>query len=67
MSLLFSDVNECREREEICGGGVCTNTDGAYSCHCTDGLRPSSDNKQCLGKKSLLFTFGTTLAGLEKI
>ena len=34
----ISDLDECQENKDICGGGKCTNTPGAYRCICVGGL-----------------------------
>ena len=51
---LISDLDECQENKDICGGGKCTNTPGAYRCICVGGLKPSDDLKECIGKNYLL-------------
>ena len=48
--LWFADLDECQENKDICGGGKCTNTPGAYRCICVGGLKPSDDLKECIGK-----------------
>ena len=35
---LISDLDECQENKDICGGGKCTNNSGAYRCICVGGL-----------------------------
>lgn len=46
-----TDVDECKENPRICNGGKCTNTQGSYSCFCTDGLITASGGKGCIGKQ----------------
>ena len=35
----ISDLDECKENKDICGGRKCTNTPGAYRCICVGGLK----------------------------
>ena len=36
------DVNECRTGQHNCSEGIeCLNSEGSYSCGCTNGLRTS--------------------------
>lgn len=46
---LYSDVDECGENADICGGGRCENEAGGYRCICTDGLELSEDLITCRG------------------
>ena len=49
---VVSDIDECEEERDICGGGRCDNLPGSYRCLCTDGLTLSADHKHCLGESS---------------
>ena len=54
-SWLFSDVNECRQKPDICGpNSVCRNTKGGYQCPCSPGYIRKTDS--CIGKNCFLFT-----------
>ena len=46
--MFASDVNECIEFPEICGGGVCNDVQGGYECVCGEGLVVSTDRSTCL-------------------
>ena len=44
-----TDINECLEGTDICGGnGVCQNTIGSYRCACTAGF--NQVGHYCYGK-----------------
>ncbi|KAG1700053.1 Fibrillin-2 [Nymphon striatum] len=45
------DVNECTVFPNICGGGLCVNTDGSYKCNCPPGLTLDPSSTKCLGTK----------------
>lgn len=50
-SLTFhSDINECREKLDICQNGACRNLAGTYICDCDSGYQRSVDGKECEGK-----------------
>lgn len=50
---LLPDVDECAE-ENFCLGGVCSNTEGSYSCtRCKAGYRVSPDRQRCEGRSHL--------------
>ena len=44
-----TDIDECGEDADICGGGQCENEEGGYRCICTDGLELSDDLITCRG------------------
>ena len=45
------DIDECRERPDVCQPGRCRNTQGGYRCDCPRGYRPSTDGKHCVGNE----------------
>lgn len=50
-SLTFPlDINECREKLNICQNGACRNLAGTYICDCDSGYQRSADGKECEGK-----------------
>lgn len=50
-SLTFPlDINECREKLDICQNGACRNLAGTYICDCDSGYQRSADGKECEGK-----------------
>lgn len=50
MSLSVPDIDECTTAEHTCAadGGLCTNTDGSYTCECASGYR--GDGHTCIGE-----------------
>ena len=44
------DIDECRERSDLCKNGVCRNLAGTYICDCDSGYVRSADGKECEGK-----------------
>ena len=49
LACFLSDIDECGEDADICGGGQCENEEGGYRCICTDGLELSDDLITCRG------------------
>lgn len=50
-SLTFPlDIDECREKLDICQNGACRNLAGTYICDCDSGYQRSADGKECEGK-----------------
>ena len=48
------DIDECIEETDNCdGNGICTNTDGSFTCLCEPGF--SGDGVQCDGKILVIF------------
>ena len=45
------DIDECRERSDLCKSGVCRNLAGTYICDCDSGYVRSVDGKECEGKQ----------------
>nr|XP_033776560.1 fibrillin-1-like [Geotrypetes seraphini] len=43
-----TDIDECENNPNICGGGQCTNIPSEYRCLCFDGYMASVDMKTCL-------------------
>jgi len=46
-----ADINECTINPTICGApdyASCTNTDGSFTCTCTNGYIPTSDKRLCI-------------------
>ena len=51
-SLLYNfllDIDECADHKSDCDD-ICINTNGSYSCQCSDGLRLLRDKKSCGGE-----------------
>ena len=48
-----SDVNECEELADICGNGICTDTEESYFCTCGNGFEEAGGI--CLGKIHIKF------------
>ena len=47
--IFYADVNECTNDQHTCDlHGICTNTDGSYTCTCIDGY--NGDGNICFGK-----------------
>ena len=52
--IFYADVNECTNDQHTCDlHGICTNTDGSYTCTCIDGY--ISDGNICFGKHIVVF------------
>lgn len=51
------DIDECRERSDLCKNGGCRNLAGTYICDCDSGYVRSADGKECEGKqkRSVIF------------
>ena len=49
--LIFSsiDIDECKDKPELCQHGSCRNLVGTYICDCDSGFVRSLDGKQCEG------------------
>ena len=45
----MSDIDECADDNGGCDD-TCINTNGSYSCQCSDGLRLLPDKKSCGGE-----------------
>ena len=49
--LLFLDIDECVVDTTLCANGMCTNTDGSYTCSpCDSGYELNDDSTACNGK-----------------
>ena len=44
------DIDECRDKPDICQNGACRNLAGTYICDCDSGYQRSTDGKECEGK-----------------
>ena len=44
------DIDECRDKPDICQNGECRNLAGTYICDCDSGYQRSTDGKECEGK-----------------
>lgn len=55
---LFTDINEC-DNNPCQNGGQCTNSEGSFTCSCTDGWEGQVCDQSNLNisDTSLLFTF----------
>ncbi len=49
---LFTEIDECHVRPDICGAGICYNTADSYKCICDDGYRIDSEGITCVGESS---------------
>lgn len=49
---LFTEIDECHVRPDICGAGICYNTADSYKCICDDGYRIDSEGTTCVGESS---------------
>ena len=56
------DIDECALGNGGCGG-ECTNTEGSFSCSCTDGFKLNSDGRRCDGKRLVILSRFNTLWG----
>jgi len=45
-------VDECSLMPDICGDGVCVDTDDGYSCDCFNGFTNTGGSEKCYGKES---------------
>ena len=43
------DINECLSQPQICGNGICVNTDGSFRCECRPGYTLDNTNRNCVG------------------
>ena len=46
------DINECNNTPSPCED-VCTNTEGSYTCSCSDHHETVTEDGQCVGKEIL--------------
>lgn len=53
------DINECNNIPSPCGD-VCTNTDGSYTCSCSNHHERVNDDGDCVGKE-VLHNYSKTL------
>lgn len=58
--MFFADIDECVEGTVLCKNGRCVNTDGRFQCICNTGFKLTSDERNCVGKKSHNVTKYTT-------
>ena len=49
--LFFSDINECREKQDFCTNGICQNTQGGATCKCQRGWELSKDGSKCVDNR----------------
>ena len=56
MCILYIDIDECSEANEICVNGICTNYIGSFLCNCTNGFEGQNCNI-AIGKSILLFYY----------
>lgn len=45
---IHTDINECDGVNDC--QQLCTNTEGSYSCSCTEGFDLADDGRRCTGK-----------------
>lgn len=50
MTSFISDVDECTLFRDICGNGVCRNSEGSYECICQEGYELTRTRDTCMGK-----------------
>ena len=43
----IADIDECLDRKQYPCHGVCTNTDGSFTCDCPTGTRGNASNGEC--------------------
>ena len=48
-ALYFSDIDECDGVNDC--QQLCQNTEGSYTCSCSEGFTLNSDNRTCNGKR----------------
>ena len=48
LSFLILDINECLQ-PDICYHGRCQNLQGAFTCVCDEGFRPTDRGRDCIG------------------
>ncbi len=48
MIILCADIDECSTTINNCQQ-VCTNTEGSYSCSCSEGFTLATDGRNCTG------------------
>ncbi|KAF4379307.1 hypothetical protein F8388_013525 [Cannabis sativa] len=41
------DIDECKQKPNLCGNGTCVNTDGSYKCSCLKGYTPIQNETLC--------------------
>ncbi|XP_059376221.1 latent-transforming growth factor beta-binding protein 1 isoform X8 [Carassius carassius] len=44
----LAEIDECQLTPDICGAGICYNTDDSYKCICDDGYRIDSEGTTCV-------------------
>lgn len=50
-------VDECTLKPDLCGDGVCRDTDDGYTCECFSGFTNAGGSDRCYGETSLLTSF----------
>ena len=48
--MILEDIDECKEMENLCGNGRCSNTFGSFMCSCNRGYRLNAAGSLCVGQ-----------------
>jgi hypothetical protein len=59
-------VDECTLKPDLCGDGVCRDTDDGYYCECFTGFTNNGGTDKCYGKHCEKFTGFTNNGGTDK-
>ena len=56
----YVDVDECVEESDRCAHN-CQNTEGSYTCNCSEGFLLDNDGYSCIGTYAYLTNFGAEM------
>ncbi|CAL1273321.1 unnamed protein product [Larinioides sclopetarius] len=48
ITVVLEDIDECRDLNNVCDGGRCSNTFGSFMCICPDGYTLDSSRRKCI-------------------